>query len=204
MRFVILTFFVLLIGCGHQSDNQQAENNRVPIDTSAVIAEGREISKAAFNTLSSNLKQAMKKGGVDYALEFCNVEAMPLTDSLSSRYGLALRRASHQPRNPVNRADSLEMKTIETYLRQIEENRDLQPVTYAREKTITYHAPIQITNQLCLSCHGEPGTDITISDFETIQKLYPSDEATDFDIGELRGIWSIEFPNAYFDSLSTN
>lgn len=198
MRFVILTFFVLLIGCGHQSDNQSMENNTAPIDTSAVIEEGQKISQVAFKTLSSNLKQAMKEGGIGYALEFCNVEAMPLTDSLSAHYGIELRRASHQPRNPVNRADSLEMKTIEKYLRKIKENEDLKPTTYAHENTISFHAPIRITNQLCLNCHGDPGTDIRMSDFETIQKLYPKDKATDFEMGELRGIWSIDFPKASF------
>lgn len=198
MRFAILTFFVLLIGCGHQSENQQIKNNAVPIDTSAVIEEGRDISQAAFKTLSSNLKQAMKKGGVEYALKFCNIEAMPLTDSLSEHYGIELRRASHQPRNPVNRADSLEMETVKKYLRQIQKNEKLKPATYAHENTISFHAPIRITNPLCLNCHGEPGTDIAQSDFETIQKLYPEDEATGFKMGELRGIWSIDFPKAYF------
>jgi len=193
MRLLLCIFFVLLISCENQSDKQQTIDNIVTIDTTAVIEEGRAISKAAFNTLSSNLKQAMEEGGVEFALKFCNLEAMPLTDSLSSNYGIELRRASHQPRNPVNRADSLEMKTIVEYLSQIKEKGELKPVTYVRDKTIYYHAPIRITNQLCLNCHGKRGTDIAESDFETIQELYPEDEATGFEMGQLRGIWSIDF-----------
>lgn len=194
MRFLILVFLIFLIGCGNQSNNQQKVNDAlVTIDTTTVIEEGQEISKAAFRTLSSNLKQSMEEGGIEYALQFCNIEAMPLTDSLSSNYGVELRRASHKPRNPVNHADSLEMETIKYYLRQIEENGELKPVIQVHDKTISYHAPIRITNQLCLNCHGKRGTDIAESDLETIQELYPEDDATGFEMGELRGIWSIDF-----------
>ncbi|SHE88987.1 Protein of unknown function [Fodinibius roseus] len=203
MRFTLLLFFVLLVGCGPQDDSRPSESERMDIeaeiDTTAVVSAGQEISGAAFQTLSRNLQQAVKEGGVKNALEFCNVRAMPLTDSLAAHYGIKLRRASHQPRNPVNRADSLEMETIKEYIRKIEQGGELKPVTYARGNTITYHAPIRIPGQLCLNCHGSPGTDIAQSDLKTIQELYPEDEATGFEMGELRGIWSIQFPPGHFD-----
>lgn len=201
MRLTILSFFVLLMGCGPQNDSRKSkgESMNAKMDTSAVIEAGKQISQASFQTLSRNLQQAMKKGGVKNALEFCNVRAMPLTDSLASHYGIELRRASHQPRNPVNRADSLEMATIKEYIRKIEQGGELKPVTYARDNTITYHAPIRIPGQLCLNCHGSPGTDIAQSDLKTIQELYPEDQATGFEMGELRGIWSIQFPADYFN-----
>lgn len=201
MRLTILAFFVLIMGCGPQNDNRQSKSESIDakMDTSAVIEAGQQISQASFQALSRNLQQAMKEGGVKNALEFCNVEAMPLTDSLASHYGIELRRASHQPRNPVNRADSLEMETIKEYIRKIEQGGELKPVTYARDNTITYHAPIRIPGQLCLNCHGSPGTDIAQSDLKTIQELYPEDEATGFEMGELRGIWSIQFPPDHFN-----
>lgn len=201
MRFAILSFFALLMSCGPQNDSQQSENRNTNagFDTTTVIEAGQEITQASFQTLSSNLQKAMSEGGVSNALEFCNVKAMPLTDSLASHYGIELRRASHQPRNPVNEADSLEMSAIKEYIREIEQGRELKPVTYAHDNTITYHAPIRIQGQLCLSCHGNPGTDINQSDFETIQELYPEDEATGFEMGELRGIWSVQFPSDHFN-----
>lgn len=201
MRFTILILFVLLMSCGPQNDNQQSERNDkgVSIDTTAVIDAGQEITKASFQTLSRNLQQAMSEGGVKNALEFCNVKAMPLTDSLASHYGIELRRASHQPRNPINQADALEIAAIKEYIRQIEQGRELKPVTYFRDDTITYHAPIRIQGQLCLSCHGSPGTDIAQSDLETIQEFYPKDKATGFEMGELRGIWSVQFPADHFN-----
>lgn len=201
MRFIYVAIFFLLFSCNQRSDNQQQPKQ---IDTTAVIMEGKQITQAAFKTLSSNLQQAIKKGGVENALEFCSVEAMPLTDSLSTHYGIELRRASHRPRNPSNRADSLELVSIRKYLEQIQSENELKPSVYASGQDISYHAPIRIPGKLCLNCHGQPSKDITNSDLKIIQELYPEDEATGYSMGELRGIWSIRFPADYFNERSQN
>jgi len=190
---LIFMFSALLISCGNQPDTPKQAEPVETIDTTEILEQGKAISKAAFKTLSSNLKMAMEEGGVDNALKFCNIQAMPLTDSVSSKYDVNLRRASHRPRNPGNRADSLELEIIKEYLSQIEDNGELKPVVKQHGNKVSYHAPIRITNQLCLSCHGQPGKDIAEADLETLQELYPQDEATGFEMGELRGIWSIYF-----------
>jgi hypothetical protein len=201
MRYVILLTFVLAVGYGCQPESQQKKDDGISFDTTAVVNEGQKIAKAAFNTLSSNLKNAMEKGGIQHALQFCNVEAMPLTDSLSNHHDVSIRRASHKPRNPYNTADSLEAKVIKQYIDQLESGKKLQPVTYADENRITFHAPITITNALCLNCHGQAGKDIAKSDLETIRELYPKDQATGFSMGDLRGVWTVRFPATHFDSL---
>ena len=60
----------------------------------------------------------------------------------------------------------------------------------------TFLAPILLSKELCLKCHGQPGKDIAPGDLETIRRLYPGDEATGFAMGELRGLWRIDFPTA--------
>lgn len=200
MRLLLLAS-LLLFSCGRQADNRQSAD--AVIDTAAVLNEGSKITQAAFQTLSANLQQALDEGGVDHALQFCTVEALPLTDSLSTHFGVTLRRASHKPRNPANRADSLEFTSIQEYLRQIEQSQELTPNIYTTENNIIYHAPIRIPGQLCLNCHGRPGSDISEMNLKVINQLYPSDRATGFKQGDLRGIWSIRFPNDYFDTAQT-
>lgn len=194
---VLLIFFVML-GCSKQKKQQTV--NQGSIDTSAVVAEGQEITQAVFKTLSSNLQKAMAEGGVKHAVQFCNIEAMPLTDSLSTNFGVELRRASHRPRNPANQADSLELESIMLYMKQIKQEAELKPLVYESNQHITYHAPIRIANALCLSCHGQPSIDISDNDLKTITELYPDDHATGFTFGELRGIWSVRFPEEYFEN----
>lgn len=199
MRYGILIAFILAMGYGCQSESQKQTDNKLAYDTTVVVNEGQKIAKATFQTLSSNLQKAMQEGGVEYALEFCNVEAMPLTDSLSAHHDVSIRRASHKPRNPYNTADSLEAEVIKQYIKKLESGDKLQPVTYADENRITFHAPITITNSLCLNCHGKVNEDISKENLATIQELYPKDQATGFSMGDLRGVWTIRFPATHFD-----
>lgn len=199
MRYFVFLTLLVLFGCGQQK--QESSESAVREGLPAVKGLGSDISKQAFNTLSSNLKQAMNKGGIAYALEFCNVEAIPLTDSLSRQTGIDIRRASHRPRNPMNRANSLEMKSIKEYLANIENDQEPEPITYRLKDKYVYHAPIRINNGLCLNCHGQPGTDISEENLSLINELYAEDQAKGFAMGDLRGIWSIEIPIAVVDSL---
>lgn len=200
MRYGILITFVLAVAFSCQSESQQKTENSISYDTTAVVSEGQKIAKATFQTLSSNLKNAMAKGGVEYALQFCNVEAIPLTDSLSKNHDVSIRRASHKPRNPYNTADSLEAKVIKQYINKLKSGEELKPVTYSDENRITFHAPITITNSLCLNCHGKVNEDISKENLATIKDLYPKDQATGFSMGDLRGVWTVRFPATHFDS----
>jgi hypothetical protein len=58
----------------------------------------------------------------------------------------------------------------------------------------TFYAPIVIANPLCLQCHGTPEKDIAPATLEAIQKHYPKDQATGYQLGDLRGLWSVTFP----------
>lgn len=198
MRILLILLIIYFAGCTQKSETEKP-GKTAEFDTTAVVKEGKQITKAAFATLSSNLQQALADGGVENALRFCNVEAMPLTDSLSTNYDVTISRVSHRPRNPANRADSLEVATIQTYLQNIKQQTELKPEVYAEAKRIIYHAPIRINNPLCLNCHGKVGTDITETDLQTIHKLYPEDQATGFSMGDLRGLWTVTFPADYFD-----
>lgn len=52
-----------------------------------------------------------------------------------------------------------------------------------RKTFFTYYAPIVLNLPWCLSCHGEPGTDIKPDVLDQIKKTYPTDEATGFKQG---------------------
>lgn len=191
---------VVLCSCNRQAKSGYSDSTISSVDTSLVVSEGMMITGAVFRILGTNLQQALADSGVSGALQFCNNKAIPLTDSLSQRYEVTVRRASHRPRNPGNRVDSLEMASIKKYLEQLKASEKLNPLVYTTGKKIIYHAPIHIAGPLCMNCHGSPGTDISSADLMVIIELYPEDEATGFSIGDLRGIWVIEFPEAYFKS----
>jgi uncharacterized protein DUF3365 len=64
--------------------------------------------------------------------------------------------------------------------------------------SFTYYAPIVLNLPVCLSCHGEPGSDIKPGVLDQIKKTYPADEATGFKLGQLleRGLQTFGFRRA--------
>ena len=142
--------------------------------------------------LSSNLQQAMVDGGIENALDYCNLKAMPLTDSLSKHYNVTIKRVSNKARNPLNQASENEQKILNNYLESIENRKPI--ISKNENANPTFYAPIT-TKGLCLNCHGIVGETLLPENHEKIKTLYPKDQATGYKIDELRGMWSIEFKN---------
>ncbi|MBK8503862.1 MAG: DUF3365 domain-containing protein [Saprospiraceae bacterium] len=130
--------------------------------------------------------------GVSGAVEFCNLAASPLVDSLKNVYAVDIKRTSHRLRNPGNRADAQERAVIDDYLKLLENQNMPASKVVVSNDIVRYYAPIMMMEN-CIKCHGIQGKDIVTSDYEVIKRLYPSDEAIDFKVGELRGIWSLTF-----------
>jgi hypothetical protein len=184
----ITFFFITFLNCSGGSEPQ------IPATDGMVIEAGQGITSAMFQTLSGQLSGAIEEGGIPHALQFCSVEAIPLTEELSEQYGTDIKRATHRPRNPDNQADEKELAVIETYINAIGAGTELAPQISRNEYYIRYFAPIRIGMDTCLQCHGSPETDINSDNLNLIRSLYPDDQATGFSMGDLRGIWSVTLP----------
>ena len=66
-------------------------------------------------------------------------------------------------------------------------------VLYDRAHKPVYYKPIRIGIETCLKCHGSRSQDIELVTLEKIDELYPTDNAVNYSMGELRGLWKIEF-----------
>lgn len=80
-------------------------------------AAGRQIVARAFGVLSSNLLAAIGRTGPAGALEFCSVNVGPLTAGLAPSNRVEIRRVTHKPRNPANRATEAELLLLEDFRR---------------------------------------------------------------------------------------
>ena len=154
---------------------------------------GQQIANVSQKTLAANLKSAITTKGASEAIQFCNVAAMPLVDSLSLQYQATIRRVSFRVRNPKNQPDSLENEILEAYQDNLEKMLPLQPnVQQMDDRTLLYTQPILLNNPLCLQCHGQVGSEIKKEDYDLLKKLYPQDSAINHQTGDLRGMWSIK------------
>ncbi|PRY89606.1 Tll0287-like domain-containing protein [Mongoliibacter ruber] len=159
----------------------------------AAMKWGNEISQEAQDALIGTLQEAIAEKGVTGAIEFCNVEALPILQEVSDKYNVEVRRASFDYRNPVDAPKEYEAGILDTYVYNMENNLESEPSVQKFENgdVLLYTKAIKIPGGLCLNCHGEPGKEIAQETLNKIDELYPEDKAKGHQIGDLRGMWSI-------------
>jgi hypothetical protein len=156
---------------------------------------GNAIALSTKKTLGKNLQNAMQNGGVENAIDFCNLNAMPLVDSLSQYFGAEIRRVSIKVRNQLDLPNDLEQELLDAYAYQWKDSLALQANVQALENdTYLFTKPILIDNALCLSCHGSIENGMLKETDDFIKSKYPADSATGYQLGDLRGMWSIVIP----------
>ena len=193
----LIPFIIFISGCNSQSNQEQSKQSSSTSESSEDVSDflkrGTGIKDIFQKTLFEHLSKAIADSGVSYALNYCNLHALPLTDSIANLHNVRLQRVSHKPRNQKNSASAEEMLLIESYSAQNEKGEQLQPVVKPVNNSFVYYAPIKIISPLCLNCHGIPEKDIAPENFILINMLYPQDKATGFKMNDLRGLWKISF-----------
>lgn len=157
---------------------------------------GDSITLEAQNNLLSNLQKAISEHEFAGAIEFCNVNALPILRNSDSTYSVKVRRVSSKPRNPADLPDKEEFPLLDAYEynaeNKIKSSPNIQKIQNG--EVLLYTKPILIANGMCLSCHGKPGKDIDSKTLAKLIELYPQDSAKGYAIGDLRGMWSVRIP----------
>lgn len=156
------------------------------------LENGGEISAQAQSALLSNVSEAMKQGGTLYAVEFCNLEASDITDSLNNEYNCTISRVSAKNRNPGNALETETEKQLWEYFLSVHDTKMVHDTVIVKEDQAVYYKPILTAMQTCLQCHG-PVEEIAPATYSKIKKLYPEDKAVGYELNELRGLWKISF-----------
>ena len=152
---------------------------------------GLEYALSTKKVLGQNLMGTIQKKGILEAVGFCNIKAMPLTDSMSTKHNAVIKRVSDKTRNPNNKANTEELKYIDFYKTQVANNKEVKPTVIENGDKVQFYYPIT-TNTMCLQCHGN-SKDVKPEVKTKLLTLYPNDLAYGYSENEVRGIWSIEF-----------
>lgn len=186
-----LIVIILLSAVAGSCSSPEPERILTQDQLNRYLGKGTFMTSTSQQLLGSNLMMAIREKGTAGALDFCNVEAQALTDSMSVEVAAMVKRVTDQPRNPVNMANEEETEYINEIKKVIRDGEKLYPaIRQDGQKVIAYY-PI-IANALCMQCHGDPETDITPETLTMIKQLYPDDKATGYATGDLRGIWVVE------------
>ena len=134
------------------------------------------------------------KGGPGYAIDYCNLRALSLKDSLSRLNNCQIRRIALKYRNPVDMPQTKkEKEQLNQYLLAYQKGESIEAEVYLFKDRIEYYQPIIIAMEACLKCHGDPGKQIAEETLQKIQAHYPNDLATGFKLNDFRGAWKITF-----------
>lgn len=155
---------------------------------------GLEIARSTQKVLGKNLMGKMQNEGPLGALQFCNENAYPLTDSMATVHKAKIKRVSDKARNPINQANQEELKHIAYFKEKVEAQEDYGPILIENSDLSKFYYPI-VTNDMCLKCHGKAGEDINPEVVSILKERYPTDAATGYKTNEVRGIWSIVLKN---------
>ncbi len=187
---IILIGILFLASCTQEKRDKPVIDNKL-IDQQ-YLNKGKEIASATFNALSAKLQAAIKEGGIKNAIEYCNLAALPVVDSLSAVHGANIRRTSLKVRNPQDAPTVLEKEILTQLHNQVDNLESIGPQIERTADQFHFFAPITV-NAFCLQCHGIIGKDLTTENYSLIKEQYPEDQATGYVEGDLRGMWSIAF-----------
>lgn len=153
------------------------------------VDRGFEYAMATKSVLGKNLKGKINNEGTLAAVNFCNLNAVHFTDSMSLVYNAEIKRVSDKPRNENNAANDSELQIMDGFRTALENGEEITPVTVEEESHVLGYYPI-VTNDMCLKCHGDP-KNIEQETYSRIKDLYPNDKATGYTTNRLRGIWVV-------------
>ena len=193
-----ITVLLFLSACKNESKPEGPTKEEIKVEQSNINIDpsyaqiGLNIAFKTKAQLGKNLMGTMKEKGVIEALKFCNVKAMPLTDSMATAHKAIIKRVSDKTRNPNNKANETELKNIEHFKSALANKEEIKPVVDTISDNVHFYYPI-VTNAMCLQCHGNPEKDLDPKLLTSLNNLYPNDEALGYSENQVRGIWSIQF-----------
>ncbi|MBL4765892.1 MAG: DUF3365 domain-containing protein [Colwellia sp.] len=158
------------------------------------IQEARALVKAFGSDLKHVLKTSMKSEGPIKSLAVCNIQAGPIAKKNSSLSGWDIARTSLKVRNVSNAPDEWESTILHQFEKRKAAGENIKNMEYAEtvkvgdKRVFRYMKPIP-TAGLCLTCHGG---DVSEEVTQKVKSLYPNDQATGFNVGDIRGAFTLQ------------
>lgn len=183
MRAVLL---ILLFACARESAWPPAPEV-TPEQRTRAAALIAELKKSLVGAVTQAMGQ-----GLPAAIETCHTQAPALTAAVA-REGATIGRATRKPRNPKNEATGWQADALAHFEKLAADKSPLAGQSFSRVLAggrIAYAEPLVI-QELCLGCHGQA---LTPEVQAIIAKNYPTDRATGYSLGDLRGVAWVELP----------
>jgi hypothetical protein len=165
-------------------------------DTGARLEASRAAAKQLFEVLRDEMQAAVQSGGPVAALDVCHEKAQALTRKVSEEKGWQVARTSLKLRNPKNAPDAWETQVLEDFQKRKAGGEPLEKMEHhavveeGGKRYFRYMKAIPVGG-VCANCHGmvlKPDVK------KKLDELYPEDKARGFQVGDLRGAFTVKQP----------
>jgi len=152
------------------------------------LSTSRELAKQLASELKAALSGAMQTSP-ESAVAVCSERAPQISKSIAKTEGIQVGRTALRVRNPDNAPNEWQRSVLLDFQRRSTAGESLATMEFtasvATDNGIEHrYAKAIPLEPLCATCHG---TQIAPSLLAAIKAKYPNDQATGFNIGELRG-----------------
>lgn len=203
MRNVLLAvcfpFVLVAAGCQSESSTEQTQDSSAvkstatndateATDPQSADPKAKAIAAkdALVERLSGQLVRAMSTKGPAAAIEVCSNEAAKIAEAVGEKHGVKIGRTALKLRNPANEPPEWVKPLLE------EPSAEPQIVELPAGHTGVL-LPIKLQAK-CMTCHG-PTDQIPDAILAQLAEHYPNDQATGFQVDDLRGWFWVEVPN---------
>ena len=141
--------------------------------------------------LLATVRQAITDGGPVAAVQACQALA-PQIASEHSQHAWQVGRTSLKVRNPENTPDAWERSVLERFAKAAAAGTPIKELRHGEEIDGQYRYMQAITvGEPCMACHG---TTLKAEVQEAIDQYYPHDQARGYQVGDLRGAFTLSRP----------
>ncbi|HID36532.1 MAG TPA: DUF3365 domain-containing protein [Ghiorsea sp.] len=162
----------------------------IAADEQALKTEALSIVKQFGGALKPQLVHAMKQGGPVHAIDVCATQAPKIAQKLSTKTGWEVKRVSLKTRN-ANAAtpDDWEKEVLKSFDQQQADGKKVgKMMTYSLKGNTFRFMKAQGVQPICLTCHG---SNIKPNVRKALNKHFPNDLATGYNLGQVRGAISL-------------
>lgn len=159
-----------------------------PVMATELHAEAKQQVMGFAKALKGALQQGVKQGGIENAIDVCNIQA-PQVAAAHSQGDWRVRRTSLKLRNPENQPDAWELSVLQSFEQRLAAGEPASQLVAATQDGGEFRFMKAIpTGKLCLSCHG---SNLAPRVSRKLDTLYPQDQARGFKAGDIRGAFSL-------------
>ena len=159
---------------------------------SVLEQQAENIVKQFAGSLQPQLLEAIRTGGPVEAISVCATAAPEIAGRLSRETGWSVKRVSLKTRNKSAVADHWERETLLHFESRLAAGEMPAQLTKAEQVDGQFrYMKAQVVQPLCLNCHGSALEPEVV---QALQKYYPDDTATGYQLGEIRGAFSLSAP----------